>query len=243
MDAPAEPPPNRVLDSPTRPPLRSRISDDGAYLLPFFTFLLFTWVGGTFPSLYPLSYVAKAVLVTALLVWLWPRFTRIRWDYWWLGVIAGVLGILQWVPMQLWLQANTPFFKPPPAEKLFNPFDAMTPGWLAWTFVAIRIASASLLVPVMEELFWRDYLWRRIIAPNDFKLAYVGEWDWKAYVGVSLAFAVVHPAWWLTSIVWGFMVGALLLYTRSLGACIIMHGVTNALLAAYVLYYRDWAFW
>ena len=107
----------------------------------------------------------------------------------------------------------------------------------------MRMATAALLVPVMEELFWRDFLWRTIIAPNDFKLAQVGEWDWKAFVGVSLFFATVHGNWWLTSIIWAMMIGWLLVRTRSLGACIIAHGVTNFLLAIYVLYTRDWAFW
>jgi membrane protease YdiL (CAAX protease family) len=57
------------------------------------------------------------------------------------------------------------------------------------------------------------------------------------------AFAFVHGNWWLTSIVWAAMVGLLLIYTRSLGACIVAHGVTNLLLALYVLYTRDWSFW
>ena len=105
------------------------------------------------------------------------------------------------------------------------------------------MAGAVLVVPVMEELFWRDYLWRRVVAPNDFKLAAVGEWDWKAYLVVSLAFAVVHGNWWATSIVWGLMIGGLLAYTRSLGACIVMHATTNLLLALYVLRTGDWTFW
>ena len=39
------------------------------------------------------------------------------------------------------------------------------------------------------------------------------------------------------------MIGALLVYTKSLGACIIAHAVTNLLLALYVLKTHDWAFW
>jgi len=39
------------------------------------------------------------------------------------------------------------------------------------------------------------------------------------------------------------MVGGLLVFTRSLGACILMHGVTNFLLGAYVLWTHDWKFW
>ncbi|QOV92148.1 CAAX prenyl protease-related protein [Humisphaera borealis] len=240
MTAPSEPSPPQA---DRRVSLRSRVSDDLAYILPFFAFILLTSLAGQFPDAYPVFYAIKAVVAAGLLVWLWPLFTKIKWDYWWLGVIAGVIGIFQWVPMQLWLQANFAFFRPPPPDTVFNPYQKIQPDWLCWAWIAVRILSASLVVPLMEELFWRDYLWRRIIAPNDFKLATVGEWDWRAYVGVSLAFAVVHGNWWLTSIVWGFMVGGLLLYTRSLGACIVMHATTNALLAAYVLYYQDWAFW
>jgi len=92
-------------------------------------------------------------------------------------------------------------------------------------------------------LFWRDFLWRQILAPNDFKLAAVGEWSLSALLIVSVAFATVHGNWWLTAIVWAMMVGGLLAYTKSLGACIIAHATTNLLLAVYVLVSQDWAFW
>ena len=98
-------------------------------------------------------------------------------------------------------------------------------------------------MPFMEELFWRDYCWRSVIAPNDFKLAHVGEWDWKAFVIVPLIFAVVHGNWWLTAVVWAFMIGGLLAYTKSLGACIVAHATTNLLLGAWVLYSRQWSLW
>ena len=126
---------------------------------------------------------------------------------------------------------------------MFDPYRDIGPPGLRLAFIAIRIAGATLLVPVMEELFWRDFLWRQVLAPNDFKLARVGEWGWAPLLVVSGAFALVHGNWWLTSIAWAMMVGGLLVYTRSLGACIIAHAVTNALLAAYVLKTHDWAFW
>jgi CAAX prenyl protease-like protein len=154
-----------------------------------------------------------------------------------------VAGIFQWVPMQLWLQSHFEFFKPPGPEDVFNPFrDIASPG-MRGVFLAVRVMGAVLLVPVMEELFWRDFLWRQILAPNDFKLAAVGEWGWAPFLIVSGAFALVHGNWWLTSIVWGLMIGGLLAYTKSLGACIIAHAVTNLLLAVYVLRTGDWAFW
>jgi CAAX prenyl protease-like protein len=94
----------------------------------------------------------------------------------------------------------------------------------------------------MEEYFWRDFLWRTIAAPNDFKMIRVGEWDLKAFIIVTLAFSSVHIQW-ITAIVWGTMIALLLVRTRSLGPCIIAHGVTNFLLGIYVLVWHDWQFW
>lgn len=236
------------------------VRDDAAYILPMLIFLAFTLAGGNWKSLYPASYVAKTIVVAIALVVLWRHYTPIRWNHWWLGVIVGVIGIFQWVGMQLWLQDGWPtvaqslpilpqvardwlanHFKPSP--EVFDPTKVFQQPASLYAFYAVRIAGATLLVPVMEELFWRDFLWRTILAPNDFKLAKVGEWGWAPFLIVSGAFAFVHGNWWLTSIVWAAMVGGLLVYTKSLGACIVAHGVTNLLLGIYVLWSRDWAFW
>jgi CAAX prenyl protease-like protein len=228
---------------------RGIVRDDLAYVLPMLVFLAFVWAGGNWKNLYPQMYVARALIVPILLALFWRSYTKIRWNGWWLGAILGVVSIFQWVGMQLLLQKiaihhNGETYAPfKPSPDAFDPTKAFSSPAIMWTWIAIRIASASLVVPVMEELFWRDFLWRSFIAPADFKLAKVGEWDWKAYLGVSVAFACVHGNWWLTSIVWALLIGALLLRTKSLGACIVMHGVTNLLLGMYVLYTHDWSFW
>ena len=129
------------------------------------------------------------------------------------------------------------------AQGLFDPDVFFKSPNAKWAFEGVRLFGAVLVVPFMEELFWRDYLWRQVIAPNDFKLANVGEWDPMAVAVVCGAFATVHGNWWLTAIVWGAMVAALLLYTKSLGACILAHATTNLLLALYVLKTHEWNFW
>ncbi len=218
-----------------------RVRDDLAYMLPMAVFLIFTAIGVEWHSLFVASYVAKAMLTAFLLILLRRSYTKIPWNYWWLGAIMGVAGIVQWVGMEKLLLHLAPHY--PHAEvEPYNPFDAIaSPGW-RWAFIAVRLGSATLLVPVMEELFWRDFAWRSLIAPVDFKLADVGEVDWKAILIVSLVFASVHVQW-ITALVWGLMIAGLLVLTRSLGACIIMHAVTNLLLGLYVLKTGDWYFW
>jgi CAAX prenyl protease-like protein len=219
-----------------------RVRDDLAYLLPMFVFGIFTWIGVQWPNLYTTSYVSKTILTALCLVILRKSYTKLRWNYWWLGALMGVLGVVQWVGMEKLLM-HVRYY--PHSENLapFNPFESIaSPGW-RWSFIAIRWGGAALVVPVMEELFWRDFLWRTIVAPVDFKLAQVGEVDWKAFLLVSFIFCSAHPQWWATALVWGLMIAGLLATTRSLGACIVMHGVTNFLLGLYVLKTGDWYFW
>jgi CAAX prenyl protease-like protein len=223
------------------------VREDLAYILPMAVFLGFIWVGtqGTETpagnAAYPWAYLARTVIVGAMLIFFWRSYTKIRWNYWWLGVIVGVLGFFQWIGMQLWLQQHFEFFKP--SDKFFNPDQFFKDPTWRWVFFIVRLIGAVLVVPVMEELFWRDLAWRSIIAPNDFKLAAVGEWDLKAFLVVPAIFALVHGNWWLTSIVWALMIGWLLVYTKSLGACIIAHATTNLLLGLWVLYSKQWSFW
>jgi len=204
-------------------------------------FLLLTWVGGHWPALYPASYVAKTIAAAGLLFYFRNHYTKIRWSYWWLGLLIGIVGVVQWVGMEKLILHYWPNYPRPTAE-LYNPYEHFASAAAMWSFIIIRWMGASLVVPMMEELFWRDYLWRTILAPNDFKLAGIGEWDWKPFVFVSLLFATVHIQW-MTAVVWGFIIAALLVYTRSLGPCIIAHGVTNLLLGAYVLYTKNWYYW
>jgi CAAX prenyl protease-like protein len=239
---------SNTIDYQPKPPPRSLVRDDVAYILPMATFLVFIWLGANetvkryVPHAYAVSYLCRTVIVAAMLALFWQAYTKVRWTHLWLGALVGVVGIFQWVGMQLWLQNHFPkWFAPSPDA--FDPTKEFAMPALVYAFIAVRLVGAVLVVPVMEELFWRDFLWRQILAPNDFKLAQVGEWNWAPFVFVSGAFALVHGNWWLTSIVWALMIAALLVYTRSLGACIVAHATTNLLLGFYVLRTHDWAFW
>jgi CAAX prenyl protease-like protein len=226
-----------------RPP-RARlplIDDDRAYLLPMVVFLGLTFVGGHWPGLFRVSYVLKTLAAGGLLIALRGYYTKINWKFAWLGVIVGILGLVQWVGMEKGILHFWPNYWRPSAE-VVDPFKDRGNAIFFWIFIAVRLIGPALVVPFMEEYFWRDFLWRTIAAPNDFKMVPVGEWDLKAFVIVTLAFSSVHIQW-ITAIVWGLMIAVLLVRTKSLGACIIAHGVTNLLLGIYVLVTHDWQFW
>ena len=52
-------------------------------------FLFFTLAGTEWEKFYPSGYVVKTILTAVLLIIFWKRYTKIRWDYWWLGAIVG----------------------------------------------------------------------------------------------------------------------------------------------------------
>ncbi len=238
-------PPVSQPAAPPRSPVRREA--EWAYLLPMGAFLAVTWVGVRWPQTYALGYVLKTLLAGALLILLWRRYTPLRWTHWRLGLVMGVVGVVQWVGMEkglLWLWPHYPRM----GGASFNPVDRFSSPTLMGAWIAVRWIGPVLVVPFMEELFWRDFLWRTIQAPNDFTLAEVGENDWKAAILVSLLFATVHVQW-LTALVWGLMIAWLLIKTRSLGACILMHATTNFLLGGFVLFSHfvlgrnEWYFW
>ncbi|HZZ44290.1 MAG TPA: CAAX prenyl protease-related protein [Tepidisphaeraceae bacterium] len=236
------------------------IRDDIAYILPMGIFLVFTQVGVSWPAHYVFSYIAKTLIVPVALVMCWRYYTKIQWTHLGLGVVVGVVGLVQWVGMDKllaiffqwahvhgggwldWVPVYGSIGVSGVPTDSFNPFKELPNPYYCWIFIVLRWGCASLVVPVMEELFWRDFLWRNIIAPADFKLAQIGERDRNAILFVALLFATVHIQW-ITAIGWGLLIAWLLIRTKSLGACIVAHGVTNFLLGAYVLYTHDWYFW
>src|SRR5687768_2760306 len=106
---------------------RGWLRDEIAYVAPMAVFLLLIWVGQQADWLYAPAYVARGVIVAVLLSIFWKRYTPISWRYWDLGIIVGVIGIVQWVGMQTLLERNFEYFKPDP--EAFNPYKAFNnPG-------------------------------------------------------------------------------------------------------------------
>ncbi|HQT72189.1 MAG TPA: CAAX prenyl protease-related protein, partial [Thiobacillus sp.] len=114
-------------------------------------------------------------------------------------------------------------------------------GQIDWLLVAFRIAGAALVVPVMEELFWRSFLQRWVQQP-DFMTLNPAQIGLKALFIASALFAVEHLQW-LAGLVAGLAYGWLYIRTRNLWAPIIAHAVTNGMLGAYVVATGRWSFW
>ncbi len=105
----------------------------------------------------------------------------------------------------------------------------------------IRIAGAVLIVPLMEELFWRSFLIRYII-DKKFYTVPLGTFTWASFLFTIILFGLEHN-FILAGIMAGIFYNLLLYKTRSLAQCVLAHAVTNLALAIFVVSTGKWQFW
>lgn len=109
--------------------------------------------------------------------------------------------------------------------------------------LVLRFARASLLVPVVEELFWRGWLPRWIGDPDDFRRVPMGQYSRWAFWITAILFASEHGSWWEVGLVAGLLYNWWMQRTRSLGDCVLAHAVTNACLSGWVVLGGRWQYW
>jgi len=152
---------------------------------------------------------------------------------WGLAVIIGLVAIVIWIGID-------PFY-----AKFGRavPFDPTTIASLAErnVFIAFRIVGAVLVVPVMEELFWRAFLIRWLVN-EDFKSVAVGTFTLSSFAITVALFGAEHYQW-LAGLICGALYNWLYYKRRDVFACVVAHAVSNAALAAWVLARGDWKFW
>jgi CAAX prenyl protease-like protein len=114
-------------------------------------------------------------------------------------------------------------------------------GQLNWPLIAVRTLGAALLVPVMEELFWRSFLMRWVQNPvfEGVQPLTVGL---RAIVISTFLFVLAHTLW-LAAIVAGLAYALLYIRSGKLWLPVIAHAVTNGALAVWVVATGNWQFW
>ena len=211
--------------------------------LPFGLYIALLVLEGLLPDWLPdfdvrWLYPVKAGLVALALALLWRHYTELRtWGlplrHLLLSVAVGVVVLILWVNLDAgWMLLGEP-------GAGYNQTDEA--GRIDWMLVAFRIAGAALVVPIMEELFWRSFVQRWVQQP-DFLNLHPARMGLKALLIASALFAVEHLQW-LAGLIAGLAYGWLYIRTRTLWAPIVAHAVTNGALGAYVVDTGQWSFW
>ncbi|TRO83325.1 CAAX prenyl protease-related protein [Trichloromonas acetexigens] len=196
---------------------------------------LLPWNEGELLYLYPV----KAALVGLCLVLLWRRYTEIRLAdlnclrHTALSLLSGILIFILWINMD-WGFATLG------EPRGFDP-GTIPEGAPRTAMIAARLAGAVLVVPVMEELFWRSFLLRYVIEPDFMKIA-IGRFTWFSFLATMVLFGLEHNHY-LAGMMAGAFFNLLLYRTKSIAQCILSHAVANLALGIYVLQTGKWPFW
>ncbi len=214
-----------------------------AYIAPLATFLAFLALA----SRLPVDLRAASLLflvIPALVLWVCSRgVISLRAPHWLLSVALGIAVFLLWIaPDWLfpdwhghWLFTNGITGK---VEGSLPPEGRHDP-----LVLALRTMRAMILVPIVEELFWRGWLPRWIDNMDDFRKVPLGRYSRFAFWATAILFAAEHGAMWDVGLMAGVAYNWWMQKTKSLGDLILAHGVTNACLSAYVLIGGKWQYW
>lgn len=186
---------------------------------------------------FPAVYIVKAIAVTAaLLVWRGP-LREIQFDR--KVIVPSVaLGL---IVCALWIGIDRAIPYPHLGTRAaFDPTPLQGSVW-GITFLVVRLYGLVLMVPVMEELFWRSFLLRYLTNP-DFHRVPLGTFSALALWLMVAASALAHPEW-LVAIVASLAYALWLRKTRSLFSAVVAHAATNAALGIYVLVTGNWQYW
>ena len=108
--------------------------------------------------------------------------------------------------------------------------------------LTLRALRAVIIVPIIEELFWRAWLLRWLILP-DFSAVPLGTYAPQAFWIVAILFAAEHGPFWDVGLACGILYNWWMVRTKSLGDLILAHSITNACLSAYVVAAGKWEYW
>jgi uncharacterized protein len=195
------------------------------YVAPFAIYSLF--LAAQSPQNLVWLYPLKTIAVALALLWFWRQYDELRPSFSVLAVIVGVVAIVIWIRID-------PYYPKWGSAAVFIPNGGPV-------FIAFRITGAVLVVPLMEELFWRAFLIRWLVDP-DFKRVPIGTFTWSSFAITVALFGLEHNEW-LAGLICGALYNWLYYKRKSLFACVVAHAVSNAALATWVLARGDWKFW
>jgi uncharacterized protein len=241
--------------------IKMRRSPVLARVVPFIVFLGLTFCQGQLGEASRYWIYLLKTIVGAWLVWtVWPLVTEMRWAFSWEAVLVGAGVFVMWVGLdghypslgQLTQKYICPLLRAiklgwlcPQTESAGLPWNPRAQfagsAAMAWFFIGVRIAGSTLVVPPLEEVFYRSFLYRYLIKPN-FDSVPLGRINLPAFLATSVLFGVEHQEW-LAGILCGVAFQALVCWKGRLGDAMTAHALTNLLLGIWVVWKGAWHFW
>ncbi len=216
-----------------------------AYVAPMAIFLLLLaaagaarkiggafWLSSAEYWIYPL----QTVVCGALLVWYRRVYEALPPRRVFFALLIGTAVFFLWIAPQTFFgfAARTAGFNP-------DTFGAWPAAY--WLTVVFRFLRLVVVVPLVEEVFWRGFLLRYFIDEKFWRVP-VGAFSPLSFAAVTVGFALVHSsADWIAALITGALYNWVAYRTKSIGSCVVAHALTNLLLGWWIMHTKQWGFW
>jgi len=216
-----------------------------AFTLPMAVFLfllalrsLLRNAGGAFWLVSPeyWIYPAQTIGCGALLIWFWREYEFRAARHIIVAVAVALVAFALWIaPQELLGDA--------PRLDGFNPevFSGQTTAY--WTMIIFRFLRLVVVVPLVEEIFWRGFLLRYLVNEKFYAVP-MGAFSWLSFAVVTVGFGFAHSRPdWIAALLTGALYNWVAYRTKSLASCVWAHAITNLFLGLWIMKTRQWGFW
>jgi hypothetical protein len=181
-------------------------------------------------------YPAQTAICGVLVLWFWRDYEFRAPRRVWFAVGIGLVVFVLWITPQQFLGSA-------PRSVGFDPEIFAKGSPLYWMTVLLRFLRLVVVVPLVEEIFWRGLLLRYLVNEK-FTAVTIGTFSWVSFLIVTVAFGFAHSrADWIAAFLCGALYNLVANRTRSLASCVVAHALTNLLLGLWIMQTRQWGFW
>jgi uncharacterized protein len=214
-----------------------------AWAGPFAVFMALLVIMPMLDIAQPWDALIRVIIIVASLFIFSRRVIDFRAPHWIGSVILGIAVFALWIAPDMlfgpgyrshWLFENSITGG---LKSSLDPAERAMP-----LVLVLRSIRAIILVPILEELFWRGFL-PRWLQNQDFTEVPLGRYTMFAFIATAILFASEHGPYWEVGLLTGLVYNWWMMRTRSLGDLILTHAVTNACLSGFVVATGRWEYW
>lgn len=207
----------------------------------FAVFLLWLALDKYVPVANPAKELLRDAILVAAIFFFARRVLPRRAPHWMASAALGIAVFAIWIAPDFFVPGwrENPLFQNAVTGRIKT---SIAPHELTPLMLVLRTIRAALLVPVIEELFWRGWL-PRWIQDTSFSRIPLGQYTPVAFWTTAVLFAAEHGPYWEVGLVTGIIYNWWMRRTRSLGDLMLAHGVTNLALSLYVIGTERWMYW
>ncbi len=205
-----------------------------AYLMPFVVVMAAGMIASAASSGFEWLYPLRVIAVAIVLWYFRSKYAELDWRFGWFSAMAGIAVLALWLGLDRISGAHS--------ENGIGAGLAALPAAGRITWLAFRTIGAVVTVPIAEELAFRGFLIRRVKSA-DFESLSPRYWTYISILASSVAFGLLHGERWLAGSLAGLIYAAAFLRRGRIGDAVFAHALTNAALAAWVLWSGRWDLW